>query len=193
MYTMPPKTRQQYSYYTLIKKDLCECNLMEFNAKGENWQAHNNSHDQSHGSTQLNTGSKWSKGATPVTSKQLQATFSSQLNKEKHSVMGGRWLSQRCHVTLTSCFGKASGKLSQPEQPQVHTTLGLQPNTIFQMPHSHPGTQPCDELWTPLPSLEKSNLLLPLALPLQQQTAPPGCLAREHSGGSPEEQLHMHI
>lgn len=31
--------------------------------------------------------------------KQLQATFSSQLNKEKHSVMGGRWLSQHCHVT----------------------------------------------------------------------------------------------
>lgn len=70
--------------------------------------------------------------------------------------------------------------------------LGLQPNTIFQKPHSHPATQPCGELWTSLPSLENNNPL-PLAPLLCQQTAPPGCLAREHSRGSPEELLHMHI
>lgn len=69
MYTMPLKDGQQYSYHTLIKKDLFEFSLMEFNAKGENWQAHNNSHDQSNGSTRVNfnTWSKWSKAATPVT------------------------------------------------------------------------------------------------------------------------------
>lgn len=59
---------------------------------------------QSHGSTRVNfkTWSKWSKAATPVTAKQLQATFSSHLNNEKYSVMGGRWLSQHCCVSFHS-------------------------------------------------------------------------------------------
>lgn len=153
---------------------------------------------QSHRSTwvNFNTWSKWPKGTTPVTSKQHQLTAHNWVRNTQVWVAGDFHSTATCPLTPTGCFGKASGKLSQSDCAQAVTgadKTGLQDYTIFQMPHSHPATQPCDELWTSLPCLEINNLLLPLAPPLHQQTAPPGCLAREHSGGSPEELLHMHI
>lgn len=143
---------------------------MEFNGMGWNWQAHNNSHHPPvprENPSELQQWSKWSKAPIPVTSEQLQATFSSQLSNEKHSVMGGRWLSQHCHVslTVTGCFGKPLEALPLDCSWAVTGTkktgcgLGFQPNTIFQKPHSHPATQPCGELWTLLPSLENNNPL----------------------------------
>lgn len=77
-----------------------------------------------------------------------------------------------CGLSLWPPALISSPSRTAPGRSQVQTRLGLQPNTIFQMPHSHPATQPCDELWTPLPSLENNNFLLPLAPPLHQVAWP---------------------
>lgn len=122
---------------------------MEFNAMEENWQAHNNSHDPPvprEYPSELQHMEQMSKRNYSCDIKQPQTTFSSQLNNEKHSVLGGRWLWKHCQgpLTLTGCFGKASGKLSQSDCTRAVTGANKTgftaqnnfPNVTFSPSHS---------------------------------------------------------
>lgn len=148
---------------------------MEFNAEGDNWQAHKNSHDlpvprelpkwnSTHGANDQKA-LLWHQN-----NYRLPSAHNSVMRNTELWVAGDFLSTARLLSLWLAAWGRPAGSsLSQavPGQSQLQTRLGLQPDTIFQMPHSHPATQPCDELWTPFPSFLPLASVCPSRQPCQ--------------------------